>query len=265
MVNKTECKEIVAKHEQSHTDSPIKSAVKNLNTKFGVAMKDVVSEAFEQFDADLSKTLDSHEVEEFLSAYLSWISKSSEPLWHVLQKPRLVNIIQVFASTLCEKCDRKDLLTQVRAEFLKIINFDEFEEATRKDVAVVCEVIRKHKAELAKDLIECCDKDKDGLLKYDEFVTCANLDFIQRLTRRETTEDSNSQSHYSELWNKKSTLLVEKFCDICKSVPQQSSSSTTGMGVEGVPRIRTHRLHRRNKSSASEICQAGCMATCLIS
>ena len=48
MVNKTKCKEIVAKHEQSHTDSPIKSAVKNLNTKFGDHMKDGVPEAFAQ-------------------------------------------------------------------------------------------------------------------------------------------------------------------------------------------------------------------------
>ena len=115
LVNKKKCGEIVAKHEHSHTDSPIKYAVKNLNTKFGVSMKDIVSEAFEQFDEDLSQTLDFHEVEEFLSAYLSWISKSSEPLWHNLQKPRLVNIVQVFASTLCEKCDRKDLLVAVRS------------------------------------------------------------------------------------------------------------------------------------------------------
>ena len=149
---------------------------------------------------------------------------------------------------------------QVREEFFKIVNFDEFEEATRKDVSHVCEMIQKHKVELAKDLIECCDRDKDGMLKYDEFVTCANPDFIQRLTRREmTTKDSNS--HYSELWNKKSKLLVERFCDMCKSIPLPPPQRSNVREDD----LQRNHTHRRQKKIKNEICQPGCIATCMIS
>ena len=128
MVNKTKCKEIVAKHEQSHTDSPIKSAVKNLNTKFGVAMKDVVSEAFEQFDADLSKTLDSHEVGEFRQH----IYHGSVRVQSLLARSSKTTSCQRRVICRLGKMRSKGLADAGTSRFLKIINFDEFERQREK-------------------------------------------------------------------------------------------------------------------------------------
>jgi len=265
LVNKHKCGEIVAKQQTAKVDSPIQAAVKNLNSKFGVAMKDVVEDAFKHFDADLSNSLNSEEVEEFLTAYLSWINKDTEPLWNVLQKPRLVNIINVFASTLCASCDRKDILREVQKEFLKIVDFKEFKEATKQDVTVMSKMIKKNKTRIVRDLIHCCDKDKDGLLSYDEFVTCANLDFIQRLTREEDSSSSssknNSQSHYSALWHKKSSLLIEKFCAMSESSNFENQEDKVD---EGVPRPARHGMRKR--STTSEVCSKNvCMTVCVIS
>eukprot|EP00939_MAST-03C_sp_MAST-3C-sp1_P002055 g2055.t1 len=180
-------------------------------------MKLSIVKAFEHFDRDGSKTLNLDEIVSFLESYCHWIQLYH---WELLQKPRLMRMLEVMATTLCGVQKRLDLLSSVTCAFEEIVDMEDFKKASKKDVVRVSEAVLAEKENIAKKLLEKCDKNADGVLDLDEFEACANLDLLQSTAREKGTE-----SEYAKLWRTRSKSLVQKFCALCASESETSAST----------------------------------------
>ena len=265
LLNDRTCNEIISHQTETSTlkDKAVKEAVGCLNQNFAERMKQSIEDAFQHFDTDQSKTIDKIEVESFLQSYCEWMRAHH---WNLLQKPRLKLMVHVMACTLCIHINRDDLRESVEREFNSIILLEEFERAASDDVEAMSRELIESRGHIAEDLIRACDKNADGVLDLHEFMQCANLDFIQKLSRKK------GESSYSALWREKARMLVDRFCVLSRTPedppPPSEISSSGEKGDEERPRHQYQELRvisRHRRPSVDTSCQICTNSGCTIS
>jgi len=251
-----------------------KSESHHAKMRLAEAMNSSVEDAFQHFDKDGNLGLDECEIVSFLSSYCAWMKTYH---WTLLQKPRLLGMIDIMCQTLCCESLRPDLEETLRQTFLESIDMSEFESAARNDVSLLVNKIMTSKETLATNLLKKHDKNSDGLLDMKEFATCANLDILQNLGKSDAIEES----HYSKLWRTKSALLIRKFCVMLRDVdpPTVSAEKKQDITKSSCALFRTKEgartdrheyeefrtIHRQHSADSNITCSSCAYSGCIVS